>query len=98
GVNVIVYVNGRKGPGFTLGYNNLHHAIEGMLPNGTYTLEAASYGPNAMSGTQTITIKGSPATGPSVMLVPNGSIPISVKEEFTSPNRTGYSGTQVVKG
>ncbi|MBZ5665083.1 MAG: hypothetical protein LAO30_10815 [Acidobacteriia bacterium] len=83
GVRVNVYSLGRKGPGFSLGYNNSDHAIEGLLPNGTYTLEASSFGSNGLSGVQSITIKGAPVEGPSMMLVPNASIPVSLKQEFT---------------
>jgi hypothetical protein len=89
GVRVSVYSLGRKGPGFSLGYNNSDHAIEGLLPSGTYTVEASSFGPNGLSGTQSITIKGAPIEGPSMMLVPNASIPVIVKEEFTSADHTG---------
>jgi len=84
-----LYANGRKGPGFSLGYNDLHHAIEGMLPNGTYTVEASSFGPYARTGLQTITIKGAAVDGPSIALLPTASIPVNVKEEFTSADHTG---------
>ena len=84
GVAVRVYAHGRKGPGFSLGYNNSDHAIEGMLPDGTYTVEASRFGPNGVTGLQTISIKGAPIDGPSMTLVSNTSIPVIVKEEFTS--------------
>jgi hypothetical protein len=86
GINVEVYAHGHKGPGFSLGYNNLHHAIEGMLPNGTYTVEGTS---GAVSGLATITIKGGPIDGSGITLLPSASIPVSVKEEFTSADNTG---------
>jgi hypothetical protein len=89
GLTVDVYAHGRKGPGFSLGYNDLHHAIEGMLPNGTYTIEASGWGANGVTGSQTITIKGAPIDGPSMTLVPNVSLPVNVKEEFTSADNTG---------
>jgi hypothetical protein len=89
GFGVEVYAHGHKGPGFSLGYNNAHHAIEGLLPNGTYTVEASSFGPNAMTGLQTITIKGAPVDGPSVAVAPNASVPVRVKEEFTAADPTG---------
>jgi hypothetical protein len=84
-VNVEVYAHGHKGPGFSLGFNNLHHAIEGSLPNGTYAVEASRMGSTAMTGVQTIVIKGAPIDGPSLTLVPSGAITVNVKEEFTSP-------------
>jgi hypothetical protein len=89
GVAVSVYAHGRKGPGFSLGYNNSDHAIEGMLPDGTYTIEASMFGPNGVTGLQTITIKGSAIDGPSMTLVSNTSIPVNVKEEFTSADNPG---------
>ena len=89
GIAVGVYAHGRKGPGFSLGYNNSDHAIEGMLPDGTYTIEASSFGPNGVTGLQTIAIKGSAIDGPSMTLVSNASIPVVVKEEFTSADNAG---------
>ena len=89
GIAVSVYAHGRKGPGFSLGYNNSDHAIEGMLPDGTYTIEASRFGPNGVTGLQTISIKGAPIDGPSMTLVSNTSIPVNVKEEFTSADNPG---------
>jgi hypothetical protein len=89
GVAVSVYPHGRKGPGFSLGYNNSDHAIEGMLPDGTYTIEASRFGPNGVTGLQTITIKGSAIDGPGMTLVSSPSIPVNVKEEFTSADNPG---------
>jgi hypothetical protein len=91
GLNVSVYANGHKGPGFSLGYNNIHHAIEGLLPNGSYTIEASNWGSNSLTGTQTITVKGAPLNGPSMAVVPGGTIPVYVKEEFTSSDYHGTS-------
>lgn len=87
-LGVTVYA-GHKGPGFSLGYNLAHHAVEGLLPNGTYTVEVTSLRPNGASGSTTITIKGEPIGGPSMALAPNGLIPVNVKEEFTSTDHTG---------
>jgi hypothetical protein len=89
GIAVNVYAHGRKGPGFSLGYNNSDHAIEGMLPDGTYTIEASRFGPDGVTGLQTISIKGAPIDGPSMTLVSNASIPVIVKEEFTSADNQG---------
>ena len=94
GVSVEVYAQGHKGPGFSLGYNNRDRAIEGMLPDGSYTIEASSSGPNHVTGLETLTVKGAPGDGrtidgPRMTLVPNGSIPVNVREEFTSAARDG---------
>lgn len=88
-LGVTVYAHGHKGPGFSLGYNPLHHAVEGMLPNGTYTVEVTSVRPNGASGLQTITIKGAPIDGPTMALLPNSSIRINVREEFTASDHSG---------
>ncbi len=93
GVSVEVYAHGHKGPGFSLGYNNRDHAIEGMLPDGIYTIEASSSGPNRVIGLETLIVKGAPSDGrttidgPRMALVPNASIPVYVREEFTSAAR-----------
>jgi hypothetical protein len=106
GLQVTVYAQRHKGPGFSLGQNPLHHAIEGMLPNGTYTVEATVFRPNglSMTGLQTITIKGGPIEGPSMVLAPNGLIAVNVKEEFTAADQlplrafSGASHSMVLKG
>jgi hypothetical protein len=72
-----------------LGYNNHDQAIEGMLPNGTYTIEAFSFGENSVSGSRTITVHGAAVQGPPVTLAPNALVSVDVKEEFTSSNNTG---------
>jgi hypothetical protein len=98
GLAVTVSAHGHGGPGFSLGYNNTHHAIEGSLPNGSYTIEAMNFGSNGisgMSGRQTISIQGRSVEGPALILVTNGSIPISVKEEFTSPDPMGSVRWQI---
>jgi hypothetical protein len=94
GLTVEVYAHGRAGPGFSLGFNAADHAIEGMLPSGSYTVEALSPG---VTGLQTITIKDAPINGPSITLLPNTSIPVNVKEEFTSTDNTG-STTWTING
>jgi hypothetical protein len=85
GLGVVVSAQGHRGPGYSLGYNNQDQTIEGLLPNGNYTLEASSYGPNpSSSGLLNISVKGAADEGPGMTLVPNGSISVNVKEEFTS--------------
>ncbi len=89
GLNVNVNPAGRQGPGFSLGYNNRDQAIEGMLPNGTYTIEASTFGQSAATGLLTITVHGAPVQGPPMALLPNSSVKVDVKEEFTSTDNTG---------
>jgi hypothetical protein len=59
-----------------------------MLPNGVYSIEVASSQPNnAMTGLQTIAIKNGPVDGPGIILRPNGTIAVNVREEFTAADR-----------
>ena len=67
--------------------------IEGLMPNGNYTLEASSFGPIAASGVSVISVKGAAVDGPRMTLVPNGSISVNVKEEFTSDEDANQSDT-----
>jgi hypothetical protein len=89
GINIVVSVQGHRGPGYALDYNYQDRMIEGTLPNGNYTLEASSFGPNAASGSLSISVKGAAVEGPRMTMVPNGSISVNVKEEFTSSEDTG---------
>ena len=87
GVNVTVYAHGHKGPGLSLGYNGATRTIEGTLPDGVYTIEASSSGPNALAGMQTISVNGGPVSGAGIRLLPLGLIPVYVREEFSSSDR-----------
>ncbi|MGC2194053.1 MAG: hypothetical protein WA628_05215 [Terriglobales bacterium] len=84
-VEVNVSLQGRKGPGFSLGYNGRDQKIEGALPNGTYVVEASSQGQNPATGSTTITVKGAASESPPMTLAPNGSVHIEAKLEF-KPN------------
>jgi hypothetical protein len=95
GLNINVSVQGHKGPGFSLGYNLSNQAIEGLLPNGTYNIEASSYGQIAATGSITITVKAGPVEGPRMTLAQNGSINVNVKEEFTSTEDLNTGGPVV---
>jgi hypothetical protein len=77
-----VWPQGHEGPGYSLGYNAGDQLIEGSLPDGAYTVQVTTYGPNAMTGMLNITVSGAALSGPAVMLLPNSSITVSVKEEF----------------
>jgi len=83
-IRVDVSAQGRRGPGFSLGYNQQEQRIEGLLPDGTYTIEALNYGPPALAGAVNITVKGGAMQGPAMALVPSSSVAVNVKEEFSS--------------
>ncbi len=98
GISIVVSVQGHRGPGYALGYNHREQMIEGLLPNGNYTLEASSFGPNGASGVLNISVKGAPLEGARMTLVPNGSIGVNVKEEFTSTEDTSGPPAFAVDG
>lgn len=83
GLEVRVLMQGHRGPGYSLGYNPEEQSIQGMLPNGTYTIEASGFGPTTATGYLNITVKGGPVEGAAMALLPNGNIRVKVKQEFT---------------
>ena len=87
-VEVVVSLHGHRGPGYSLGYNGRTQSIEGMLPDGTYSIQARSFGSNGASGFLNITVKGAAVEGPTMTLVPNASIHVKVREEFTTDNNS----------
>jgi len=87
--NVTVSVQGHRGPGYSLGYNAQNQQIEGLLPNGNYLVEAASYGQNSVGGSAHLAVAGAPAEGPSLTLTPFSSINVHVVEEFTATDWQG---------
>jgi hypothetical protein len=88
GLGIVVSAQGHRGPGYALGYNNRDQMIEGLLPDGNFTIEAASFGANAASGQLNISVKGATVEGSRMTLVPNGAISVNVREEFTSSENT----------
>ncbi len=85
GMNVTVSPQGQRGPGYTLAYNRGKEAIEGLLPNGKYLVEAAAVGPNSSAaGSVNLVVAGAPAEGPTMVIARNNSIIVNVREEFTS--------------
>lgn len=81
GLNVTV--RSQAGPGYSLGYSSVTKRIEGLLPNGHYTVEATSFAPDVASGVVNLKVDGAAADGPAMTLVPGGSITLDVKENFT---------------
>ena len=100
-VGIQIWPQGCAGPGYSLGYNPGEGLIEGSLPDGTYTVQVTTYGPNAMAGMLNITVRGAALSGPAITLLPNSSITVSVKEEFqhtdTVPQGTlGFASVRAV--
>jgi hypothetical protein len=86
-LNVAVSLQGQRGPGYALEYNPQQQTIQGSLPNGSFTIEAFGFGTVPLSGSNTITVRGSSVEGPSLVVVPGRSIQVNVKEEFTSSSQ-----------
>ena len=96
-LSIKVSVQGRDGPGYALGYIRREQAIEGLLPNGSYRLEAVSYRPSVVSGAANITVRG-PVEGPTLTVVAGATIDVHVKEEFASRGRPGEMWTSGPRG
>lgn len=81
---VEVTVQGQKGPGFELGYNDAEQRIEGSLPNGTYVVEAMGQGRQmeSGSGSETIAIKGAALEAPAMTLAPGSTVQVRTKRDF----------------
>ena len=95
GLAIVVSAQGHRGPGYALGYNDRTQTIEGLLPNGNYTLEASGFAPPS-SGVANISVKGAALEGPRMVLVPNGSISVNVKEEFTASENASSGGDRTL--
>jgi hypothetical protein len=80
--DVQVWRQGHEGPGYSLGYNVREGAIEGLLPNGSYTVQVTSNGPNSLTGISNIAVSGAPVSGVVVTLVPSVSIEVRVREDL----------------
>lgn len=89
-LNVSVALEGHRGPGYSLGYPG-GQSIEGMLPNGTYTIDAiAQQGRQSATGSVNITVKDAPLTHASMVLLPNGSISVNIKDELSDHHSTTF--------
>ena len=94
-VQASVALHGHRGPGYSLGYNGNSHAITGMLPNGTYTVEATLQGQENATGSVNITVKSAPVNNATIALLPHGSIPVNIRADVDAPSRhTASMGTQ----
>jgi len=96
GFAVTVWPEGRPGPGYSLGYNPQEAAIQGSLPDGTYTVQAKIYGPTRMAGSATLSVRGGPAVGPAVTLLQGMSVTVSVREEFKQKQTEPSPGSGIV--
>jgi hypothetical protein len=93
GVMVAISVQGHRAPEYSLGYNAGKHAIVGLLPNGTYLVEASTLGQNSATGAVNLNVAGAPVEGAGLELIRNSSVHFRVTEEFSNNggNSTGAS-------
>jgi hypothetical protein len=75
---------GHPGPGYSLGFNPAQQLIEGLLPDGNYTLQAVSNGQQGSTGFLNFSVGGGPRETPPMYLVPNISVIVAVKEDIKS--------------
>jgi hypothetical protein len=81
GYGIQVWPQGHPGPGYSLGYNEEDKSIEGLLPDGSYTVKLTGW-QNATTGISNFTVGGAALSGGVVALLPASPITVSVKEEF----------------
>src|SRR6266436_9307183 len=85
GYNTTVGLQGHRGPGYSLGYDHNESTIQGMLPNGNYTVELVNFGENSATGKLNFSVNGAAVEGLSLMLVPSHSIEVRLNDERTKP-------------
>ncbi len=81
-ISVMVYPMGHRSPGWSLGYNPMEGTIEGILPNGNYTVEADAIGES--TGIANFSVRGKPAQGAPLQLAANSDVVVNLHEEFSS--------------
>lgn len=84
GLTLLVSAQGHHGPGYALSYNAQARTIEGLLPDGSYLVEAYNYGQSSSNGSLLINIRGGSPTNATMTLVPNSSIAVEVTNEFAA--------------
>jgi hypothetical protein len=81
---VHVYPLGHPGPGYSLGFNTAEQSIQGMLPDGSYTLQVETQGQPGSTGIQNFSVHGTALEGLPLNLIANPSLAVNVHEEFKS--------------
>ena len=87
GLGVTASSAGGHGPGYSLGYNSQTQSIEGLLPQGLYSLEGVAFAQPPTVGEATLTVRNAPVSVSRMTMMPAQSISINVKEEFTSERK-----------
>jgi hypothetical protein len=84
GANLTVHPMGHWGPGWSLGYNPMQRVIEGMLPDGNYTVELETYGEMTSTGVANFVVNGAALEGTPLYLAQDASVTVNVRTEFQS--------------
>lgn len=79
-----VYPTGHPSPGWSLGYNPGENAIDGILPDGNYTVQLSTLGQPGMTGILNFSVNGRSLEGPTLNLAPDSTVTVKVREEFQS--------------
>jgi hypothetical protein len=98
GINLNVHPMGHRSPGWSLGYNPAEEAIDGLLPDGTYTVEATSFGEPRSSGIVNFSVRGAPAEGTPLRWIPDTPLTVIVREEFASDHDAPQMMTMTPNG
>jgi len=83
GMSVSIFAQGRRGPGFELGFDRSQNAIVGSLPNGNYTIEAMTLGPGGATGMTNITVANGAVKGAPLTLAQSTSIEVNISEDMS---------------
>jgi hypothetical protein len=90
GANLTVHPMGHWGPGWSLDYNQMQRMVEGMLPDGNYTVELETYGEATSTGVGNFVVNGAALEGTPLYLTPDASVTLNVRTEFQTA-RNGAS-------
>jgi hypothetical protein len=85
-MSVMVYPMGHRSPGWSLGYNPMEGTIEGILPDGNYTVEADVVGES--SGITNFSVRAKPAQGAPLQLASNSEVVVNIHDEFSSTEQS----------
>jgi hypothetical protein len=83
-MSIRVYPLGSPGPGYSLAYNPGLQVIQGMLPDGNYTVQAETSGEHGSTGMVNLSVHGETVEGGALNLIPNSAITVNLREEFKS--------------
>lgn len=98
GVRVSVYAQGHRGPGYELGFNGAQGAVTGLLPNGTYTIEATGSGPHPTTGSTNITVANRAVMGPALAVVANPPIEVNIRKDLSGVDSSAKQGVVASSG